>query len=391
MYFTTQPATAPLYHYDAFAFLVGTSVCIGDDLGDWSDLGPMWSSYRTYQSGPDQTNKVESPHLFKHGGQWYLFFTGEQGIYYLTGPNPVGDIPVHAGLWTYQGLLEETLPSEFASEAFRARWADGTTEDYFATVRSTGAYKFIIQFRAFNPSGSAPLLVDPLMPREVRPLRAGVVEGETLGVALRTELPSVGGTLGITMQRSAPITVFEVDESNGERSLSIIDPASIGMPSVAHVTTNYLAGDDGDTLRFVARWLPDDDDTPNRDEVVIRVRGFDSAVLAIQRAGTGQVLGVDSQALQANRVTLSPIGSAAGGSEARLRAGVPRSGVVKLEIFDAGGRRVRMLARGWRDAGFHEERWDGRDDGGKRTPSGVYFARLTTPDGSASARVARLR
>ena len=48
-----------------------------------------------------------------------------------------------------------------------------------------------------------------------------------------------------------------------------------------------------------------------------------------------------------------------------------------LEVFDALGRQVRVLARGATAVGRHAVTWDGRDSRGARVPSGVYFYRLT--------------
>jgi len=56
---------------------------------------------------------------------------------------------------------------------------------------------------------------------------------------------------------------------------------------------------------------------------------------------------------------------------------VPASGGdVRLELYDARGRLVRRLVAGHREAGRQEAVWNGRDDAGRRLPSGVYFARL---------------
>ena len=49
----------------------------------------------------------------------------------------------------------------------------------------------------------------------------------------------------------------------------------------------------------------------------------------------------------------------------------------KLEVFDAGGRRVRALLDGAIGRGRHEVVWDGLDERGVRVPSGVYRYRLT--------------
>ena len=49
---------------------------------------------------------------------------------------------------------------------------------------------------------------------------------------------------------------------------------------------------------------------------------------------------------------------------------------MRLEIFDARGRRVRDLVDANLPAGRQEFVWDGRDDGGRSLPSGTYFARV---------------
>jgi hypothetical protein len=47
-----------------------------------------------------------------------------------------------------------------------------------------------------------------------------------------------------------------------------------------------------------------------------------------------------------------------------------------LEIYDAGGRRVRQLDAGWFQRGARATGWDGLDDQGYLASAGVYFARL---------------
>ncbi len=49
---------------------------------------------------------------------------------------------------------------------------------------------------------------------------------------------------------------------------------------------------------------------------------------------------------------------------------------VAVEIFDLLGRRVRLLRDGNLSAGNHSALWDGRDEAGNFSPSGVYFAVL---------------
>jgi WD40 repeat protein len=49
---------------------------------------------------------------------------------------------------------------------------------------------------------------------------------------------------------------------------------------------------------------------------------------------------------------------------------------VRLEVFDASGRVVRHLLSGAQTPGQHAVLWDGRDDGGQRVGSGIFFYRL---------------
>lgn len=64
-----------------------------------------------------------------------------------------------------------------------------------------------------------------------------------------------------------------------------------------------------------------------------------------------------------------------------IRFGLPRAAAAKLTLFDVGGRRVRVLADGPREAGWHEIRWDGRDADGAEAAAGIYFYRLETAGG----------
>ena len=60
-----------------------------------------------------------------------------------------------------------------------------------------------------------------------------------------------------------------------------------------------------------------------------------------------------------------------------------------LDVLDVSGRRVRRLFRGALPAQL-DPVWDGRDDGGRGVPSGVYFVRLRTGAEERIARVIRV-
>jgi hypothetical protein len=70
----------------------------------------------------------------------------------------------------------------------------------------------------------------------------------------------------------------------------------------------------------------------------------------------------------------------------RLSFTLDQPGPAGLEILDAAGRRVAVLLRGWCPAGRSEVPWRPG-----AAASGVYFARLSTPAGSSTLRLIRLR
>jgi hypothetical protein len=55
---------------------------------------------------------------------------------------------------------------------------------------------------------------------------------------------------------------------------------------------------------------------------------------------------------------------------------LPRSGRVLLAVYDVAGRQRAVLVDAVQGAGRQAATWDGRDAGGARLASGVYFARL---------------
>lgn len=60
---------------------------------------------------------------------------------------------------------------------------------------------------------------------------------------------------------------------------------------------------------------------------------------------------------------------------------LPSEGAAALEVFDAAGRRVRTLAQGVQQAGAHRVPWDRTADDGRTVSPGVYYYRLSTPEG----------
>jgi hypothetical protein len=74
-----------------------------------------------------------------------------------------------------------------------------------------------------------------------------------------------------------------------------------------------------------------------------------------------------------------------------LQYTLPRTGIVRLGVYDASGRLVRELSSGTREAGQHAEAWNLRDAGGRTVGAGLYFARLETDGRTLVHRVAVTR
>lgn len=75
----------------------------------------------------------------------------------------------------------------------------------------------------------------------------------------------------------------------------------------------------------------------------------------------------------------------------RLAFSVARPSTVTLDIHDLAGRRVRRLVTATLAAGRHDARWDGRDDRGAALASGLYYARLSIDDWTATRRMLLVR
>jgi hypothetical protein len=82
---------------------------------------------------------------------------------------------------------------------------------------------------------------------------------------------------------------------------------------------------------------------------------------------------VDHPALYTRTIRLDQNAPNPFGPETRIAYRLTESAPVQLSVFDAAGRQVRSLIRAGQPAGEFAVRWDGRDDGGRTVPPGVYF------------------
>jgi len=71
--------------------------------------------------------------------------------------------------------------------------------------------------------------------------------------------------------------------------------------------------------------------------------------------------------------------------------GLAEAAVVKLAIYDLRGMLVRVLEAGSRPSGRHQTIWDGQDNRGRAVPTGTYFCRLSTSQGSQTRKLTLAR
>ena len=70
-----------------------------------------------------------------------------------------------------------------------------------------------------------------------------------------------------------------------------------------------------------------------------------------------------------------------------IKFDLPRSGQVKLAVYDIAGRLVKTLVNEVRAASTHTVLWDGTDAGGRRVASGTYYYMLVTDDYQATHKM----
>ena len=75
----------------------------------------------------------------------------------------------------------------------------------------------------------------------------------------------------------------------------------------------------------------------------------------------------------------------------RLKFSLKKKGHVSLRIYDVSGRLVRVLINEVREAGSYEVVWDGTNDGGRGTASGIYFCRMEAEDYERTLKMVQLR
>jgi hypothetical protein len=96
--------------------------------------------------------------------------------------------------------------------------------------------------------------------------------------------------------------------------------------------------------------------------------------------------GTDEHALRLEVKGRNPIGQSA-----LLEYCLPAAGPTELDIYDPSGRLVRRLVAGTMTEGRHQASWDGCDDRGRDTGSGVFLYQLENGTRMLRGRLVRVR
>ncbi len=70
---------------------------------------------------------------------------------------------------------------------------------------------------------------------------------------------------------------------------------------------------------------------------------------------------------------------------------IPKTGPIKLSVFDMTGRQVAVLAEGTKVAGIYTTEWDGKTTNGIQAASGIYFCRLDASGFSGTRKMVMLK
>jgi len=74
-----------------------------------------------------------------------------------------------------------------------------------------------------------------------------------------------------------------------------------------------------------------------------------------------------------------------------IRYQLAQPGLAGLKFYNILGQVVKVLKNGYHPAGLHQASWDGRDEKGRQTASGVYYYDLTSGDYHEMKRMVLVR
>jgi sucrose-6-phosphate hydrolase SacC (GH32 family) len=191
-------------------------------------------------------------------------------------------------------------------------------------------------------------------------------------VAFETNMDSLGGPADTTLTHWSTLdTLYNYIYPNPDDKLAYWHGSE------------YLAVDGHEYLAAYDDW--------HMDVAISEIIWTGDAEFTLGSASVADVgVGPDRHAARGDlRLALS--GTQPARSRVSLQLELPSRMHVRLAVFDVGGRRVKTLLDGELPAGLRGVVWDGHDASGASVGCGVYFARLTCPQGTRVVKSVLLR
>lgn len=362
----------------------------GSDFRTWQPVRMIEKTHRTW-TDPDLSHQtagfrtVESPHVFRHGGLWYLFFTSytEPRVMFLTSPDLLGG----PSSWTLRGMLAENPPPGqpgYPTDGWAGtEYVKDGADEYFCAYADAG-----IEIRkiVWGPNGDwrftlvPPFRVDAIWFEDANGVPVSkAVDGDPLRISVMTR----------TWQgRNVPLEVVRLAGASGQE---VVPAGAYGIPALL-TPPDWLT-----RVAFTAH-----SDSRDVERLIVRSRDFPETfadTLEIYPRPTGggggddfpenhrvDVPGGTPPVLALRALRGSPLGPGLA-----MQIEMPSAGRARLDLFDVRGARVRSILDRELPKGVTLEPWDERDASGALVAPGIYFARLRTEAGMRSVRLAVAR
>ena len=179
--------------------------------------------------------------------------------------------------------------------------------------------------------------------------------------------------------------------NSGTGSANFIAKFRIGASYVCSVYVMRLASHDSRVVSF-ANWAAD---TLGRFGVSCTTAlnydadpSNDVAYDSVQVSDVG-ISETDPSPRLPRTVVLSSIGPSVLAGRVSIMYGLPRSTDARLEVYDACGRSVQVLAAGIGRPGYHTAVWKCTDEHGRAVAEGAYFVRLVADGATLTSKVVK--
>jgi hypothetical protein len=163
-------------------------------------------------------------------------------------------------------------------------------------------------------------------------------------------------------------------DSNQVVSLASGDSTSVCFP-------NWTVPNTG-TFTLRAFTMVPSDINPGNDSQMKDIEAFDPCIVGVEE---------DTPYLIPNSYSLSQNSPNPFHNSTTIRYALPIDGQVSLKIYDITGRVVRTLVDEEQTSGYYVINWDGRNDRGEETISGIYFTQFSSSRFSSTKKTIFLR